>query len=119
MGFANLKKTSPSVNRKSFTVDEFIEDAIHYSEGRPRVVGLHLNTHARRNEQVEEMRDGTDASIEAPFKRSTFTLSQAAIEQLSALSEATGVARSRLMRIWLDEQDKSQDIHAYLTSQIR
>jgi hypothetical protein len=87
MSLSSLKKSAPSAELKPVTVDEFIHGAEFYA------CGLQLVTIAEHKDLSDE-----------PLKRATFTLGKVAIAQLNALSANTGIAKSRLIRIWLDNQ---------------
>ena len=85
MSLSSLKKSAPSVELKAVSVDEFIQAAEYYA------CGLQLVAGKVSAPQTHE-----------PLKRATFTLGQAAIAKLNALSAQTGLAKSRLIRQWLD-----------------
>lgn len=87
MSLSSLKKSAPSAELKPVTVDEFIHGAEFYA------CGLQLVSIAEQK-----------VLSDAPMKRATFTLGKVAIAQLNALSVNTGIAKSRLIRIWLDNQ---------------
>ncbi|MCC2618084.1 ribbon-helix-helix domain-containing protein [Aestuariibacter halophilus] len=104
MTLASLKKCAPSVERAPRSVDEFIDEATLYARGLDKVVVLH------ETRAVQE---------QGPFKRATFTLSEQAIGALNDLSEKTGIAKSRLIRIWLMEQQRDQDLADYIDSAVK
>lgn len=106
MTLASLKKRAPSVKRTVVSVDDFIADAEFYAKGMSKVVTL-PNQRAADNDADE------------PLKRATFTLGEQAIEQLTALSEETGIAKSRLIRIWLANESDRLDLMAYITSPVK
>ena len=87
MSLSSLKKSAPSAEQRNLTVDEFIQGAEHYARGL-QLVSTKLMQH-----QSHE-----------PLKRATFTLGKSAIAKLNKLSEQTGLAKSRLIRQWLDSQ---------------
>ena len=87
MSLSSLKKSAPSAELKCVSVDEFIHGAELYANG--------LN--AVRTAEP-------DACQLEPLKRATFTLGKVAINKLNTLSENTGIAKSRLIRMWLDNQ---------------
>jgi hypothetical protein len=88
MSLSSLKKSAPSAEVKAVTVDEFIQGADFYAHG------LTLLPKQAACEADDE-----------PLKRATFTLGRVAIGKLNALSAQTGIAKSRLIRLWLDSQD--------------
>ncbi len=106
MTLANLKKCGPSVDRQAVSVDEFIDGALRYANGCQNIVSL----------PVAGCEETPQSGL---LKRATFTLGEKAIGQLEALSLQTGIAKSRLIRIWLDRQHRSAELQDYLVSQIR
>lgn len=106
MTLANLKKCGPSVNRQPVSVDEFIDGALRYANGCQNIVNL-------------PVKGSEDSARNCHLKRATFTLGETAIGQLEALSLQTGIAKSRLIRIWLDRQHQSGELQDYLVSPIR
>ena len=106
MTLASLKKRAPSVNRPVMSVEEFIDDADFYARGLSKVVALPCpNKHGDDNDAI--------------LKRATFTLGETAINQLSELSVKTGIAKSRLIRIWLSDESESGNVLAYINSQVK
>ena len=87
MSLSSLKKSAPSAELKPVTVDEFIQGAEFYAYGLKTLPS-------------SEQYRGTGE----PLKRATFTLGKVAIAQLDTLSANTGIAKSRLIRQWLDNQ---------------
>jgi hypothetical protein len=85
MSLSSLKKSAPSAELKPVTVDEFIHGAEFYACGL-KVVPV----------------TQTSIASDKPLKRATFTLGKVAIAKLNALSVQTGLAKSRLIRQWLD-----------------
>ncbi|GAA0363756.1 hypothetical protein GCM10009092_30170 [Bowmanella denitrificans] len=105
MTFASLKKKSPSASPEQVSVDDFIDEANLYAMGLSKVVPLHPADHQQ--------------DVAEPFKSHCFTLSIQAREKLDQLCEATGISRSRLLRIMLNELHPELDKARYLASQIR
>ena len=87
MALTDLKKKSQPHGKSGFTADEFIDDANNYAMGMPRIVSLRLPD-----------ADDTDDTTRLPMRHATFTLSQEAIDALNELSQATGEAKSKLIR---------------------
>ena len=106
MSLANLKKCTPSADRKLMSVEEFIDGADFYQKGISKVVPL---------SQIKQGEIEHDKAL----RRATFTLGETAISTLDELSMRTGIAKSRLIRIWLDEQSKRNDVVAYLASTVK
>lgn len=87
MSLSSLKKSAPSAELKSVTVDEFIQAAEFYACGLQVV---------RPDSKVTRTNQ--------PMTRATFSLGKEAIARLNALSARTGIAKSRLIRQWLANQ---------------
>jgi hypothetical protein len=104
MSLANLQKRAPSPRPQAITVDEFIDQAELYAQGHKVIYHLPVN-------KLPPM-----CGEEKSLKRATFTLGENAISQLSQLSDQTGIAKSRLIRIWLAEQQTLDVPLRYLTS---
>lgn len=114
MTFSSLKKKSQSANRKQFTVDEFIEDALNYANGHSKVVSIHRNHQPERHEMIKN-----SCHEHKPLRHATFTLSEESIETLAKLSVQTDISRSRLLRIWLDEMSQHPDFRLFFKSDVR
>ena len=102
MSLADLKKQTiaPSSSKpKSFTVDDFIEDAANYALGKGEIVNadMQMQLHLQAQQLSEQL--ASIAAEDKPFKHATFTLSEEVIEQLNELSSKTNIAKSRLLRI--------------------
>ena len=106
MTLANLKKREPSVKRPVLSVDEFIDEADFYAKGMSKVIPLPGSK-------------ATEDEHDPVFKRATFTLGETAISQLNQLSMVTGIAKSRLIRIWLHETSAEQDLTHYHASAVK
>ncbi|MBY6188448.1 hypothetical protein KUV89_17665 [Marinobacter hydrocarbonoclasticus] len=108
MSLLNLKRTSPSVsNREAMTAQEqeeqleaFINGAVAYGAGKGEVVSL---SRARPEQSLRS-------------RKANFSLNEPAIERLTLLAQHTGIPKSRLIRIWLDQIDWNRDLERYLTS---
>ena len=87
MSLSSLKKSAPSAELQTLTVDEFIQGAEYYACGLKLIAN-----------------DSKQLVSQEPLKRATFTLGKVAIAKLNALSAQTGLAKSRLIRQWLDNQ---------------
>jgi len=108
MSLLNLKRTSPSASKASSPpgdeleaqVEAFINGAVAYGAGQEKVVSL-----ARvRPEQG------------ARCKKANFSLTEQSITRLNLLSQHTGIPKSRLIRIWLEQIDWNRDLDGFLRS---
>ena len=106
MSLASLKKCTPSADKQLVSMEEFIDGADYYQKGLSKVVPLSTAKHG-------------ESAHEKTLRRATFTLGDTAISSLDDLSIRTGIAKSRLIRIWLDEQSKRSDVVTYLASTVK
>ncbi|GAB3012101.1 replication protein RepA [Bowmanella dokdonensis] len=104
MTFASLKKKSPSASPESLSVDDFIDDAENYARGISKVVTLHPEPPGYSGE---------------PLRSHCFTLSEEVWGKLDRLSELSGISRSRLLRILLNDLQPETDLPRFLASQVR
>ncbi|MAQ01374.1 MAG: replication protein RepA [Alteromonadaceae bacterium] len=91
MSLINLSRSTPLASRtttKKVSAEEFIQDALHYASGT--VVPLAAVTDRQVNDSHHE-----------PMRRATFTLTPECIDQLQQLSEQSGIAKSKLIRLWI------------------
>ena len=83
-----------------FSVDDFIDDALNYAKGDPKVVSIHRVV----TQSVSALDPKVLASLECkPFRRATFTLSESVIMELTQLSECTGKAKSKIVRELIEQ----------------
>ncbi|NMP16457.1 ribbon-helix-helix domain-containing protein [Thalassotalea sp. Y01] len=103
MSLADLKKKSQTRVERTFTVDEFIDDATNYAVGQPQIVSADIQAQAQLiNDHIActlSCDNNAQTTEECCFKHATFTLSEDIIEQLNELSENTKIAKSRILRI--------------------
>jgi hypothetical protein len=112
MSLLSLKCNTPSVKRKPVSVDTFIDEVELYANGQSRVVDI--------KQAAASLRDRKEITGDCTkFTRCTFTLSEDAKESLTKLSESTGIARSRLIRIWLDQLENGEIIEDFLNSPVK
>ncbi|MCW8091641.1 replication protein RepA [Alteromonas sp. ASW11-130] len=102
MSLCSLRKSQPSAKPVRLSVDDFINQAIDYAQGRSR---------SCQNSSVETTRtpsDNAKVCLNKSMKHATFSLSEEAIVQLSDLSTRTGISRSRLLRILIAQQQQKE-----------
>ena len=91
MSLINLSRSTPQASRtatKHVSAEDFIQDALHYASGV--VVPLAAVAGRETNDLHHE-----------PMRRATFTLTPECIDQLQQLSEQSGIAKSKLIRLWI------------------
>lgn len=90
MSFLSLKKSTQSDKTTFATVDQFIEDAVAYANG---INGISVS------ESLLKLEPKNDCKNIEKMKNATFTLNQATTNALNELSEKTGISKSRIIRI--------------------
>lgn len=96
MSLTDLKKSvvKRKEAKKTVNVDDFIEDALNYAKGKPKVVSAPSSVPVKK--------------IKKNFRHATFTLNEQAINQLQYLADETKLAKSHIIRILLDsDEDKT------------
>ena len=98
MALTDLKRKYTQSDRtplSSVSVDEFIDDALNYAVGDPKVVSIH-----RVNKSTSKILDNSvfGGLENEPFRRSTFTLSEPVIAKLTQLAAHSGKAKSKIVR---------------------
>ncbi|QJR80037.1 replication protein RepA [Alteromonas pelagimontana] len=114
MGLCSLKKSTPSVNPKAVSIEEFIDDALVYASGQHALQqGVWQDDIQARNTF-----SFPDESEDKPKRRATFTLTESTIFALSEIAELTGISRSRLIRIWAEQQRQEGSFTSLINSKI-
>jgi hypothetical protein len=127
MSLSDLKKSDDSPKKKKkFTVDEFIADAENYAKGQPKIVSrehdelsLQQAVLAAKEHVSRKAKSSTEGGRRV--RPATFTLSEAAIEQLQELAIDTKLAKSHILRILIDElcnKDQKEKLRKLLDSKI-
>jgi len=106
MSLADLKRKALAKKRKKIDIDDFIEDASSYAQGKSILV-----PNLAENHTIDKKRHRN-------FKNATFTLSPSHIEQLNELAEHSGFAKSRILRLLIEQlaNGKNSDLNALLES---
>lgn len=140
MGLADLKKNATQSKLTmvsqagqislSELIDDFIDDATHYAEGKSEQV--------KPLAQVIELETGFNGSLDTrtqlsiramkkvfpkgstPYRKATFTLSESAIAHLAELASGCDIAKSKLIRFLIEhhysltESERQQKEHSIL-----
>ena len=80
-------------------VDDFIEDANNYAFGKQTVVG----DDSPAKQSTQDFLKGLDKKSVKIYRHATFTLTEKSIGQLDELSKNVGMAKSKLLRILIDD----------------
>ena len=107
MSFSSLKKSTHSVRPKLVTVDQFIDDAVLYANGAQT---------ARAPLQVVQPSAKQPPAL---MKRATFTLNEATLNTLSELAAETGISKSRILRILVQEHHQDNKHSLLLDSELK
>lgn len=109
MSLSSLKKSTQSDRPRLVTVDQFIDDAVSYAHG---IGGNYMQRKALHVIEGEKERP-------TKMRRATFTLTEDVMDKLTVISERTGIAKSRLIRILVTRQIKRLNDNALLDSKVR
>lgn len=86
MSLSDLKKKKATSRKREVSVEEFIDEAKAYAQGKSDTnVKVSKTSHRK-------------------FKNATFTLSPDNIRQLSQLSSQSGIAKSKIIRLMIERQ---------------
>ena len=127
MSLRDLKKSKDGPKKKKqFTVDEFIADAENYAQGKPAIVSrehdeLSLQQAILAAKEHVDRKEKATTEEARRFRHATFTLSEAAIEQLQELAIDSKLAKSHIIRILIDElcnKDQKEKLTKLLASKI-
>ena len=92
MSLTDLKKKDEPKPKPKLSVDEFIDRPNAYAKGK----------------SISESHKAKATHQHTNFKSSTFTLTPANIEQLNQLSKSSGLAKSKLIRIMIENAAKGK-----------
>ncbi|GGI75709.1 replication protein RepA [Shewanella gelidii] len=95
MSLIDLKRKKRKVRNTKVDVDDFIEDAVNYATGQP--------SKFPDAQDVADETVGLDKKTTKIFRHATFTLTETSIEQLNNASLQTNIAKSRLIRILVQD----------------
>lgn len=127
MSLTDLKKSNKnSHKKKSFTVDEFIDDAENYAKGTPEIVTSGKENQVAVKAAIASSSKKTKkvtkkSSSKKLFRHATFTFNEKTFEQLNKLADDSKLAKSHILRILiaeLAEQDKEAQLTKLLASNI-
>lgn len=120
MSLSDLKKSKKNNgNKKDFTVDEFINDAENYANGKPQIVGNKQQNSVAVAEAVTLAKK--QKAKKKLFRHATFTFNEQTFIELNELAKSTKLAKSHILRILiaqLSEQDKDAQLNILLRSKV-
>lgn len=102
MSLRDLKRKNPKQPKKSVSVDEFIEDANNYASGKPTLIGdkkvssASASTHKEISKKINKKNSRL-------YRHATFSLTEKTISELDELSKSSGIAKSKLIRMLVDD----------------
>ncbi|BCV66132.1 replication protein RepA [Shewanella carassii] len=92
MSLTDLKRKKIKPKAKKVSVDDFIEDANNYAHGKPSKLAGSTSSKSGA---------GLDKKSTRLYRHATFTLTEVSISQLDSIARKTGIAKSRLLRIFI------------------
>ncbi|WP_417761089.1 replication protein RepA [Shewanella sp.] len=97
MSLTDLKRQQIKKKPSSVSIEDFIDDANNYAQGKPsKVAAEAAETQAKSNNTAKDKE-----KVAKQFRHATFTLTEQSIGQLDELSLQTGIAKSKLLRIFI------------------
>ncbi|KFZ37138.1 hypothetical protein HR45_12045 [Shewanella mangrovi] len=96
MSLTDLKRNLVKKKPKKVSVEDFIEDATNYAAGKPSKL-----QHGEKGDAEQVTRKLSKGKTPKQFRHATFTLTEQSISQLDDLSQQTGIAKSKLLRIFI------------------
>lgn len=99
MSLTDLKRKKLKTDRSKLTVDDFIEDANNYAFGKPSVIDVGPDALV----PPPTVKKGLDKKTTKSYRHATFTLTERSIAQLDKLAKQTKVAKSKLLRLLIEE----------------
>ncbi|WP_394130979.1 replication protein RepA [Shewanella maritima] len=116
MNLTDLKRKKPKQRRKAVNIDDFIEDANNYAQGKSTLTDTGRPSTDPLSKPQKSAK-GLDKKSAKVYRHATFTLTETCITQLNELSTDTGLPKSKLIRILIDdfcqrsEQNKTRIIN--------
>ncbi|GGP90932.1 replication protein RepA [Shewanella ulleungensis] len=102
MSLTDLKRKKTKDTRKKVSVDDFIEDANNYALGKTAGQTAPSQTTA-------QFLKGLDKKSTKIYRHATFTLTEKSISQLDEIAKTTKVAKSKILRVLIDEFYQQHD----------
>lgn len=103
MSLLSLRKSQPLVKPTLRSVDDFIEDALHYAQGigsKPVKANYEEIANKASDNRVVHLHNVQKSSA---MRHATFTLTPECIAKLTQLSKQQGKAKSALIREWIQQ----------------
>ncbi|MFQ6370410.1 replication protein RepA [Shewanella sp. YIC-542] len=86
MSLTDLKRKRKKPARQPVSVEDFIEEATRYAAGKPS--------------RLQHLASSNKPSSRK-FRHATFSLNETSIQKLEEVAQATGLAKSRLLRMFI------------------
>ena len=107
MSLLNLKKSKPLAKPNLRSVEDFIDDALLYAQGKVDVRGRKNNITGVSNIQTQCVAPVKKPAKPEGMRHATFTLTPQCIEKLANIAQKTGKAKSALIREWIENNSKN------------
>ncbi|WP_394221416.1 replication protein RepA [Alteromonas gracilis] len=109
MSLLNLKKSKPLARPNLRSIEDFIDDALLYAQGKVELRGASTAKQAATHVNAKSV-----VPIRKPVKtegmrHATFTLTPVCIEKLAEIARKSGKAKSALIREWIEQNSKNLD----------
>lgn len=116
MSLTDLKRSNKSGNNKrSFTVDEFIDDAEKYALGKAEIVGSKVDNRLAVKQAISlANKEKEKKASQRRFRHATFTFNEQTFEQLNKLAKESKLAKSHILRILISQlssQTKAEQLN--------
>ena len=106
MSLLNLKKSKPLAKPNLRSVEDFIDDALLYAQGKVDVRGIKNNITGVSSIQTQCVAPVKKPAKPEGMRHATFTLTPQCIEKLANIAQKTGKAKSALIREWIENNSK-------------
>lgn len=123
MSLTDLKKSNKSAGAKrSFTVDEFIDDAEKYAVGKAEIVGSKVDNQLAVQKAISlANQEKEKKASQRRFRHATFTFNEQTFEQLNELAKESKLAKSHILRILISQlssQEKTEQLKLLKSSDV-
>lgn len=112
MSLTDLKKSNKTRTfKRSFTVDEFIDDAEKYAVGEAEIVGSKAdNGLAVQKAIAMANKEKAQKASHRRFRNATFTFNEKTFEQLNQLADESKLAKSHIIRILIAQISSKEKV---------
>ena len=109
MSLINLKKSKSLAKPKLRSVEDFIDDALLYAQGKVNKQQTSTTKNELQNLRTDQVVPIRKRAKPEGMRHATFTLTPQCIEKLASIAQKTGKAKSALIREWIEKNSKNID----------